>query len=59
MRFAYPRHAPVDRRKRIAAAPRPAAAHRETWKLDGGYIAAMMADDEPIHAVAARLRIDF
>ena len=36
-----------------------ASARGETWKLDGGYVAAMVADDEPVHAVAARLRIGF
>ena len=36
-----------------------ASAQGETWKLDGGYVAAMAADDKPVHAVAARLRIGF
>ena len=36
-----------------------ASARGETWRLDGGYVAAMVADDEPVHAVAARLRIGF
>ena len=36
-----------------------ASTRGETWKLDGGYVAAMVADDKPVHAVAARLRIDF
>ena len=45
--------------RRMHALALSASARGETWKLDGGYVAAMAADDKPVHAVAARLSIDF